>query len=167
MKNLNKILTFVMCGCFALAIIMIFLPAIGEGDDTYNGLKVVFGYTAKRETVLGTATAEIFKFSFMNLLTYILVIAALVLTVLQIVKGENKIFTYATIGCALVAAIFFFLTKNLTVIPEDAKKILEAANTTFAKEATLGVGAILGGVFSIIGCLCGAAKVVLPMVNQK
>lgn len=167
MKKLNKILTFVMGGCLLVALIMMFLPAVKADEQSYNGLKLIFGYTAKQSVGGISVEKEFLEFSFMNLLTYLLALVGLVLVVLQIVKGENKIFNYAVIGCALVAAIFFFLTKNFAVLNEDIKKAYEMLNTSFTELFDLAVGPILGGVFSIVACLCGVAKVVLPMVKTK
>ena len=65
-KNVNnkQIATLVSVLLGVIAVIMIFLPAIGvkDSETTYTGLQIVFGYSEK--TVLGTA--EFFAFSFMN-----------------------------------------------------------------------------------------------------
>lgn len=165
MKNLNKILNFVMIICFVAAIAMIFLPAIGSGDDAWNGLKVVFGYTEKSGVTFLKMKAEVFKFSFMNLLTYILVLVALVLTLLQVLTGKNNIFAYVTVLCSLVAGIFFFLTKNFTVLGDATS--LFADKEAFVKNAELGVGPILGGIFCLVGMLASVTVLALPKVKTK
>lgn len=165
MKNLTKILKFVMVVSFVAAIVMIFLPAIGSGDDAWNGLKVVFGYTKKSGNDFVKVELEIFKFSFMNLLTYILVLVALALTLLQTFGKKSNMFGFVTVVCALVAAVFFFLTKNFTVLG-DATSIF-ANHDAFVKNAELGVGPILGGIFCLVGMLASAALLALPKGKTK
>lgn len=173
MKKLNKLLSLIMFACFLVAIIMIFVPAVKIdsimfAEKSYNGLKIIFGYTSKNNIGGGlNYEAEVFKFSFMNLLTYILVLVALLLTCMEIVKNSKKasIVTYVTILCAIVAGVFFFLTRNFVVVSDSVKKGFDTAKTTFAKEAELGAGSIIGGVTCLLGGLCGAAKVILPKLK--
>lgn len=163
-KQLNNYLNFAMAICFLAAIVMIFLPAVKIGDDAYNGMKIVFGYTAKKNIVGNTSIeTEIFKFSVMNLLTYIFVLVALVITCMQLVnvKKSNNMATCLTALLALLAGVFFLLTRNFTVVSDTIKTGYEHLNTTFAKEAELGGGSIAGAVLSFVGCLLGVAKIVL------
>ena len=166
--QLNNLLNFVMAICFLVAIAMIFVPVVKVGDESYNGLKVVFGYTAKTNLFGSTSIeTEIFKFSFLNLLTYVFVLVALVITCMHLVKGKkgNDMATCLTVLLALVAGVFFLLTRNFTVVSDSLKTTYEHLNTTFAKESELGAGSIVGAVVCFLGCISGAAKIVLSKVK--
>lgn len=162
MKNLHKYLNYGLLALLAATVVMLFVPAVKYLDESYNGLKVVFGYSISKEVLGSTVTTTIFKFSFMNLLTYLLVIAALVLTLLQ-VKKANKLFNYVTIGLTLVAGIFFLLTKNFTVVSDSAQKLYEAAGSSFAKDENVKLlfGPIFAAICSFLCCGLCVTKVVL------
>lgn len=126
----------------AIAIVMIFLPAIvaEEMDTTYTGLQVVFGYSDK---IVGQEV-DVWKFSFMNFLTYAALIAGLVLSVLNL-KGGNKLFGLIATACFVVAAVFFFSTVGFTVPASDY------IDSEDLKEFfTLGAGPIIGAICSIL-----------------
>ncbi len=144
MKKFAKYLDLVLATLALVALVMIFLPAIvfGEGDFSvsYNGIKTVFGY--KEKTLIGSA--EILGFSFMNLLTYLLVIAACVCGAVSSLK-KNKLCLFVAIVAAIVAAIFFFCT-----VPFCATKI----------KFSLGAGPIIGGICMILAAAAGVVKFV-------
>jgi hypothetical protein len=162
----KKMLPLIMTAAAAfwglVAIIMLFVPAVAvkDADATYNGLKIVFGYTAK-QTVLGsTVTYTVFNFSFMNLLTYILVLAGLVLSVLN-VKMQNKLFSVIAAVVFLVAGIFFFCTVGFTSVNADASKLFASLGSNIKDSLSLAVGAILGGVCSIAAALASIGNFLL------
>ncbi len=155
MKKYLKYVDLAMAALAVVALIMLFLPAV-EYLDSYNGLKVVFGYS--EESILGKV--EVFGFSFMNLLTYLLVIGSAACAVLSYVK-KNGTMLLVAIALAVVSAVFFLLTKNFVVIPDTAKKVFEAANTSFAKESKLLAGPIIGAVCMFLSAIAGVAKLVL------
>ena len=68
-SSVGKPLSFVAAVLGLVAVVMLFLPAIGikDTDTTYTGLQITFGY---QESLLGFEYT-VFDFSFMNLLTYI------------------------------------------------------------------------------------------------
>lgn len=140
-----------------LALIMLFLPAIVVGDESYNGLKVVFGYTEKAEVFGSTIETKILKFSFMNLLPYLLVIGGIVLNVLNR-KNGSKLFALIATACFIVATVFFFCTIGSTVLAGDMNdKIVEAIKD----EWKLGVGSILAAICSILAGLASITPVVM------
>ncbi len=159
MKKYVKYVDLVMAALAVVALIMLFLPAV-EYSKSYNGLKVVFGYTEKSSLGGLQISSEVFGFSFMNLLTYLLVIGSAVCAVLSYAK-KNKVALLVAIVLAIVSAVFFLLTKNFVVIPDGAKKVFEVANTSFAKESKLLAGPIIGAVCMFLSAIAGVVKLVL------
>lgn len=118
-----------------------------ENVTTYTGLEAIFG----KEDVL--------LFSFMNLLSYILVLAALVLLILKLCGVlKSKVFDYVIVALFVVAAVFFFLTVQFVVWEESAKSVLDLAQSTYA----LGAGTIVAGVLSLLS----AAGVVVASTRK-
>ncbi len=159
----NKYLKFVDLGIAALALIsliMIFLPAVtgsvlGQSYD-YNGLKVVFGYSEKSSFLGSTVTTEFLKFSFLNLLTYILVLGTIACAALSFMKG-NKTVLLVAVAMAVVAGSFFLLTKNFVVLPTENANVIKA----FKDNVSLGVGPIIGAICMYVAAGAGIAKAVL------
>jgi hypothetical protein len=138
MKALKKWFPLISLICGALALVMIFLPAIEAPGDDWNGLNICFG------------KKDLFKFSILNLVPYVLAIVGGALAYLA-AKKENNTMKYAAIACFAVAAIFFFISKNFVQ--------LDGIPSSYAKEIKKmfdpAIGSILGGIF----CLVGAASV--------
>ncbi len=108
---------------------------------SYSGADVTFG------------KENYFDFSFMNLLTYILVLASVVLSILKVTNVlKGNISEYIIAALLLVAGIFFFCTGAFTII---------SSGVSITK--SLAVGAILGGIFSLAGCVLS----VLPVLLKK
>ncbi len=146
MKNLMKYINYIIIACAALAVVMIFLPAVKFEflgmSESYNGLKVAFG-------------GDGFKFSILNCLTIVAVVAALVCGIL-LMKSNNKTVLIVEIACAAVAVLLFFLTKNFLQFSD----ISGAEAKEMKKMFDLGIGAILGGIFSLLACVAGVLKLV-------
>lgn len=159
MKALKKYLPLIAAALGLIAVIMIFCPAIAgkETDSSYNGLKAVFGHSEK---VLGKKVG-VLDFSFMNLLTYVLAIAGIVCSVLAYRNPKNKLMSLIATVCFAVAAIFFFCTIAFTAISDDMLMggLVKASDVKDGLE--LGIGAILGGVASILAAVASIAPVVL------
>jgi len=93
--KISSLLTALAAILGVVAIIMLFVPAIGwkNLDGTFKGMDVVFGCKGK-----GTEISTL-NFSFMNLLTYILVLAGTVLSLLNVlVKKPSKLFSLIAAG---------------------------------------------------------------------
>ena len=157
MKKILKYLPFLPAVFGVLALIMIFLPAITieiEALDktyNYNGLTTVFG-----------SEKDGFAFSFMNLLTYLLVIAAIACNVIGVLK-KKQIFSYVVVACFLLATIFFFCTVSFVSFVEGASYMEDA----FKEMSDLGVGSILAGVFGILGTLISALAALGGILAKK
>ena len=137
-----------------VAIIMMFVPAIAFKDDldeTYTGLEIIFGYT---ESLGGGYSMEIFKFSFMNLLTYILFIAGVVVLVLNMFGKSGKFGSFIALGCFVVAAVFSFCAIGFIVPASDiVKEVIEEGNFVLA------AGPIVAGIMGILSSGICAVKI--------
>lgn len=163
MKKAKQLKLIFMCCELLLALVaifMIFIPALGvkNSDTTYSGLNVVFGYKIE------DTNTYLFTFSFMNLLTYILVIAAIVLIILKYIVKKGKILNIVIFALLVVAGIFFFLTKAFTAINETAVKTANLINAISAflggnananaKDAfVIAAGPIVSGILCLLGAL--------------
>lgn len=157
-KNLNLV-SLLIAGLSLIAFIMMFLTAIkvdaGIGEvTTYSGLNVIFGHS---ET-MGSLSQEVFKFSFMNLIPYLLIIAVIVLSVLSFLKG-NKLFTLIAIALAIIAGVLLLFTVQFTVLPSEmAQKSFDAmADEGVVK---LGAGPIVGAIAMFVSAVLGVLKTV-------
>lgn len=165
--DLGLILSGVAALLGLVAVCMLFAPAVGikDSETTYTGMNVVFGYSEK---VL-TKDVEIFTFSFMNLLTYVLALAGIVFAVLAALGKLGVISKIVSAACFVVAGIMFFCAVVFSALGEGADAVLTIGSVLSggkenAKDMlTLAFGAILGGILSI---LAGAA-VAVPMFLKK
>ena len=160
MKKLLKLAPLLAAALGLVALLMLFLPAVTTAETSYNGLKVVFGYTEETKTIVSTIKTVILEFSFMNLLTYLLVIGGIVLSILN-KNGKNKLFFLIATACFIVAAILFLCTVSLTVINPDLVKL--AVGYDIKETWKLGAGAIIAAITSILAGLIS----ILPVVMKK
>lgn len=128
------------------AIIMLFLPAIAikDGKTTYTGLQVVFGYAEG----VGSFKVEIFKFSFMNLLPYLLALGGLVFSVLGAAGRGSKLGAIIA-AAAFIAAGVFFIMSNTFCDYLLGKDVLDIA-----------YGAIVAAVASFVAGACQLFKAI-------
>lgn len=125
------------------AICMMFVTSVEFKGLTYTGLQTAFGYTKETDVLVATAKTEIFAFSFMNLLTYILALAGVVLCLLNMLAHKSsKLFAFVSAAAFIVSAVFFFLTPQFSIPMVLGKSVQGSV------ELALGIGSILGGVFS-------------------
>lgn len=153
MKALKKWFPLISLICGALALVMIFLPCVESFGENYNGLKAAFGNKDAG-----------FAFSILNTITFVLAIVGGVLAYLGAKKGNN-VMKYVAIACFVVAAIFFFCMVNFS---QPSKEAVDYFGKSLAKEMMeksldLAIGAILGGIF----CLVGAASVICDVVVKE
>lgn len=162
MKKFFTLKNILLCVAAVLGLIAFFLmfaPAatvdsmISSYEELYRGTWLTFGYTAKN---LGLGTAQIWKFSFMNFLTYLLVVVGIVFAVLAFWGKLGKISAIVSSTCFLIAGIFFFCVIHFCVFS------FENAYATIIKEhMLLGAGAIISGIFSIIAALASCATLLV------
>ena len=158
-SNLGKPLSFVAAVLGLVAVVMLFLPAIGikDTDTTYTGLQITFGY---KESLLALEYT-VFDFSFMNLLTYILAVVGIVFSVLSAMGKGSKFAAFIAAAAFAVSGVFFFLSVSYTLPNEDASKIISFVGGDIKDALTLAYGAIIGGVASLLAAVCNLGKIVL------
>lgn len=162
-SSIGKPLSFVAAVLGLVAVVMLFLPAIGikDTDTTYTGLQITFGY---KESLLGFEYT-VFDFSFMNLLTYILAVVGIVFSVLSAVGKGSKFAAFIAAAAFAVSGVFFFLSVSYTLPNEDASKFISSIISFVGGDIkdvlTLAYGAIIGGVASLLAAVCNLGKIVL------
>ena len=120
-KQTGKLLAFAGALLALVAVIMIFLPQIAaaseNSDTTYNGLAIAFGKTLSEGSLFGASAKTVINFSFMNLLTYILVLAGLVISILQAVGiCQNKLLTIISAIALVAGGILFFFPLEFSTV---------------------------------------------------
>ncbi len=160
--TLNNIMYALATILGVVAICLMFAPSISYtvtvlGKDVttaYTGVQVTFGHNVKDVAYLA--------FSFMNMLSYVLLLVAVVLTVLKLCGVlKSNIVNYVIVALYVVSAIFFFCTVSFTVFGEYFETLKNI-------EWKLGVGAIVSGVLSIVSALLVLLTVVLkPKKTSK
>lgn len=125
-----------------VSVCMLFLPSVIWSDANYSGFQTMFG--CETEKVFG-ASVEIFAFSFMNLLTLILAVVGILLSAFNLVSNNsNKLFAFIGAAAFVVSAVFFFLTPSFSI------PMILGSSVQGSVELSLGIGSILGGVFSAL-----------------
>lgn len=160
-NSLSKLLSFVALVAGVGALTMMFLPSLHiegtlaflrAGSD-FTGLQTAFGYASENVTY--------FTFSFLNLLSYLMVLASVVLIALKlfgVLKGN--LVDYLCIAMLTVSGVFFFLTVQFAVMSEGLSNAISIANLARTTVTThLGIGAILAGVFSLVSAILLLTKV--------
>lgn len=164
-KNLGKIVAGAAILLGLIAVLLIFAPAVvpkeGKGDPM-GGASLAFGNKDD-----GTAfSAYVLAFAFP--------LVGVILSVLALLGKGGKIVPIAAAVCFLVGGIFYFLPIAVyqPYISESASKLpgfdkaetVKAARELLEKFGKVGLGAIFGGIFSILAACASAATLVL---NKK
>jgi len=150
-KNLLGMLLPLAAAVLAVvAFCMMFVPAAQRVvKDTvlssYTGAQVTFGYSEKDVAILG--------FSFMNFVPYLLLLAGIAFSVLSLLGKLGKIAPIVAFACFLVAGILFFLAPQMMVYATESKDLADGLK----EGLSLGAGAIVAGIMSILSALASAA----------
>lgn len=144
---IGTLLTGIACIMGIAAVCMMFLDAIETALGTvYTGVQTAFGYTES----LGPIKTEILSPNVLAMLAYLLPVAGIVVALVGI---KSKLLSLISCAIFAVAGVFAFLmttTFPATVIGSDWVQI----------EASLAIGAILCGVFSLIAAACELLRLV-------
>ena len=144
-SNLGLILKVVVLALGVAAFCMAFLKVatyaadllVTEVETSYTGFQAMFGYSKTAEVFGKEVTTEILKFSFMALLTFVLPLVGAGLSFVN-----NKIVKFVGAGLMIAGGVLMFFVPSFVIFASEA-----------SVELSLGIGAILGGVFSLLGGL--------------
>lgn len=158
-SNLGKILYFMAAALGVVAIVMMFVDSVKEPNievfgkvvegEGYSGLKVVFGY--KENDV------EIFKFSFMALLPYLMVVASVVILIINMIsKKSSKILDLVSVAIFVVAGVLFFCMPSFMQFADNI-----IGKTVSEIDFKLAIGSIVSAISSIVAGVVVLAKALL------
>ena len=143
MEKLKKHLPLISAILAVVAFLMLFVPVILNVWDPEFGTHTFFGF----ESVFGThkdfygTTVHVLRYSFWNLLSYLLVVYVAVFGFVCRKKVNAKLGIFTGV-CALAAGIIFFLVLQTTFFANQG-----------VTGALIGPGAIVAGVCSILSCV--------------
>ena len=120
--------------------------AITKASYSYTGSQLVFGYKETLGSGSLSVTTTILNFNFMALLAFFL---PLVGGLLAIVTNNGLISKILTTACFVVGAVFLFTLAAYAPVGMSESQAELVKNLDVA----LGIGPILGGVFSVIGAV--------------
>lgn len=153
-KRKNSALKYVKYGAVLFAIVgvlMALLAFVNIGDNTsFTGFQVIFGYKGKMSLLGFTTEMQILNFSIMALLAVVLPLIGSFS-----IACKNKLVKLVGALMMVAGAVLCFLAPNFIVYASDS-----IATTMGLLDATLGIGAILAGVFFGVGALCNLYAVI-------
>ena len=154
-SNVGMILSGLSVLLGLAAIIMLFLPAVAikDTDTTYTGLQITFGYTTE-----GLLSIEVFKFSFMNLLTYILAAAGVVFAILSAMGRSGKFASFIAAAAFIVSGVFFILAPSFLIANDAASTVIGWIGGDLGEAFELAVGGIIGAVCAFLAGLLSLFK---------
>ena len=157
-KHLGKIVAGVAILLGLVAALLIFAGAIAPKEgagDPISGASIAFG-NKDDKTVAS-----------LYILAFLLPLVGVILSVLTLLGKGGKVVPIIAAVCFVVGGIFYFLPLEL-VTPDLGKLSSAEAIKNFRdmlkKVATVGLGAIFGGILSI---LAGCASVATLFVKKK
>ena len=164
-KSGNAQAIAVSAACFLFGVLAFvlagFLAAVkiggADSNSTLTGFQSAFGYKETIRSGILSASVEINKFNIMVTLGLFL---PLIGGVLAIFKG--KLFGFIALVAFVAGAVLLFLCPSLVKSTLSTAGISDWLGGIFGTDASvptaLGIGAILGGIFSILGALVAAYK---------
>ena len=146
-KNLGSIISAVAALLGVAAVVMLFLPNVASknGNTTFTGLQIVFGYS---KTVPLLGDIQVLQFSFMNLFVYLLAIGGVVFA---LIGGNGKLFTLISVAAFVAAGVLFIISPSFVL----ANSAAEQAGFKLSQGLKLAYGSIVGAVVTF---LAGAAQ---------
>ena len=144
----------ILAGIAAAA--MLFLPAVAvkDSETTYTGLQIALGYSEKLPVIGAVA---IFKFSFMNLLTYILAVAGVLFAVAGALGRGGKLLSFIAAAAFIASGVFFLLSPSFCIINDTVSSVITLFGGNVAENLSLAVGSIVGAVAAFVA---GAAQLI-------
>ncbi|MBE5738796.1 MAG: hypothetical protein E7354_03635 [Clostridiales bacterium] len=154
-KNTGLILSVVVLVLGVAAFCMSFLTGVKyisaltkETAFEFTGFQTMFGYTETTGSII-EVSSKFLGFSILATLAFVLPLVGAVLTFVK-----NKIARLVGAVLMLAGAVMLFLLPSFVVLATvDGNLTAAAAMVKACETSTLGIGAILGGVFAGLGGL--------------
>ena len=153
--NLGLILKVVVVALGIAAFCMAFLTCVkfvaenGDVVNEFTGFQEMFGYTKKTTSLIGTeVSTKYLAFGFMAVVTFLLPVVGAVLSFLN-----NKIARFVGAALMIVGAVLMFLLPQFAVLATVDGELTVVTMVLDNLNRSLGLGAILGGVFAALGGL--------------
>ena len=135
--------------CMAFLTCVKFVAKDGEVLNSFTGFQEMFGYTETTTSLIGTEVSTKFlAFGFMALLTFLLPLVGAVLCFLK-----NKMVRLVGAALMLVGAVLMFFLPQFAVLATVDGELTLVTAILDSLTRSLGIGAILGGVFAALGGL--------------
>ena len=135
--------------CMAFLTCVKFVTSNGDVTNSFTGFQEMFGYTKKTTSIIGTeVSTKYLAFSFTAVLTFLLPIVGALLGLLK-----NKIAKFVGAALMIVGAVLMFLLPQFAVLATIDGELTVISMVLDNLNRTLGIGAILGGVFAALGGL--------------
>lgn len=151
----NKFLTLqnvllllaVVLGVVSICMMFVNSVTLGAKSTTIDISSKPVSYTGVQATF---GEEHIFAFSFMNLLTYILVLVAMVLSVVKMFGPlKSKVANYVITALFVVAGVFFFCSGAFSVLAETTDAVSGALSSAVTITKSITTGAIVAGCLSL------------------
>lgn len=148
-SNVGMILSGLSVLLGLAAIVMLFLPAVAikDTDTTYTGLQVTFGYSVD---IPIWGEAVVFKFSFMNLLAYILAAAGVVFAILSAMGKSGKFASFIAAAAFIAAGVLFVIQPSFIIRDDLTSTITDAINNFLGVDLTEGFTLAVGGIIAVV-----------------
>ena len=156
-SNVGMILSGLSVLLGLAAIIMLFLPAVAvkDTDTTYTGLQVTFGYSVD---IPIWGEAVVFKFSFMNLLAYILAAAGVVFAILSAMGKSGKFASFIAAAAFIAAGVLFVIQSSFILTNDITSAITEFLGVDLTEGFELAAGGIIAVVCAFLAGLLSLFK---------
>ncbi len=152
--NLGLILSVVVLALGVASFCMAFVTSVNYNgkliETGFTGIQTMFGYTATAGVAGFTVSGDCLAFSFMATLAFVLPLIGAILCL-----TKNKIARFIGAGLMVAGAVLLFLLPSFVVLAKSGDNYTAAATVLSLIDPTLGVGAILGGIFAGLGGLVG------------
>lgn len=135
--------------CMAFLTCVKFVTEKGDVVNEFTGFQEMFGYTKKTTSLIGTeVSTKYLAFGFMAVVTFLLPVVGAVLSFLN-----NKIARFVGAALMIVGAVLMFLLPQFAVLATVDGELTVVTVVLDNLNRSLGLGAILGGVFAALGGL--------------
>lgn len=153
-KKIQKSINYIKYGAIIFAIVgavMTLFNFVYFGEDyAYTGLQVIFGYSKTLDLGITQSTTHFLTFSILALLTVVLPIIGSFSTLFK-----SKFIRLIGALMMIAGTVMCFFIPNFIVYANEAQQVAHQLIGS-----SLGIGAILSGVFFGIGSLCNLYSII-------